>query len=951
MAIFGFDDIVTALGHFGAGVSNAFNLAEESASESPSTSPSASESPSTSASASPSEEPFFGISLFNVETNRPQSDFSGTEYVENCIFESTEVLKLQDPFDAIGGTYHKEDFLFSDFSFGISGQGESFWVANDYNYGVGGLTRRGPGAFYFYYPSVIVENPSAVPTLPCSETDAESAEFWSYLTTFWNYLTSSDRDLFENFWHGLKLAGDSLTKKANRFLESIAPENARTCVLDDFYDIQLGPLYSIPLNLDPTIKEPNYIIRPIRKVLIEPQYDSNNVQIFRDMIEISAADYQKIRNVGLSCYVVVKVNHEGVADRYFKVYTLLSSDEPKGRPNYGEITDRLNDAGLDDSIGTLAIESLGDDISQKNIVIKNADSAPTSVTWLDYGLYVLVNTIPGLDPIGEVMDEANWGGPEAPWARFINKSGYDPITGDRKKNLPLWSDLYPVDIDDLYNYKHIESANGRYYNTSGLAWKWFDGCPRPGFDDVSGDTTKGEYQDTPSKYRYMIVVEGDLSYIKDDSFNIYLTTGLSYKVENYVTDVPILQKSVTPNSVVDFRRNLDYTFTNFVVEFLSDIFELGLAAPGDFVYCHKTPIVEHYLFDLYGGMVNNHDWNQFNYDNHSGKVAINSLLLSLQNSSTRADYERALNTYYGLPVAPDDSKVVGLYETYGYKVTDIQGDVITLDIKKDQELHKFIQPGVYLMIEGKKNYIVKLVNNRATGEITLNDASGVSIGDECHIKLENKFQIKSIFKESEISQSAGYVDVSSSQSSSAISHIIDVINALSNGNQYPEMIIYGTKNDDSNFDGIYHITRAEIASGYDTNTLRFHVYRRPEIDDPIYNDFILETKENVAAGVVHIPWPTHKFLYLLCDGEYYFKAYLDAPIDTIYDTGDILPKYSIIARNASVITRGMFPNWHQFDQFRKSHGLNYESDILELTKAIPGAKFGEFFPNSYQALN
>jgi len=42
----------------------------------------------------------------------------------------------------------------------------------------------------------------------------------------------------------------------------------------------------------------------------------------------------------------------------------------------------------------------------------------------------------------------------------------------------------------------------------------------------------------------------------------------------------------------------------------------------------------------------------------------------------------------------------------------------------------------------------------------------------------------------------------------------------------------------------------------------------------------------------------------------------------------------------------MFPNWVEFDHFRRYNGLNTESNHLELTNVMPGINFGEYFPES-----
>jgi len=851
------------------------------------------------------------------------------------------------PFTAEGGTYDKDNFAYDNYSFTVDGGGESFWTSNEIPTGVGGLPRYGIGAFYFYILAPVdSEIVSPVTELACEEAETEATPFWDYLTTFWEFLTVGDRDMFENFWHGMRIAGNSMKKFADRFYAAIAPENAWTCVLDDYYEVQIGVMYSKPLNLDPTLQAPNYLIRGIDKKLIEPIY-LNEQPIYRDMVEISATDYHKIRSVGMPCYLVVKVKNDDIDDKYFNIYNLLSSEEPQDRPAYAEIDETIHSGGLDDTIGRIAIEGVDTtDISEYTVEIIDNAAVDTTVTWAATSLVIAVKTsgeVAGYDYIQTIFD-ANAAG-VTPWATLTNKSGKGEI------NSPL---IVESEIDDLYNYKHVETSNNRYYPTQGKAWKWYEGYSSS--DGDVGDTDFGEYIDSPSKFKYMIVVEGDLSYIRDESFEVYLTTGRSYDIQNYVLELPTLQTAVTPGSAAEFKLEIDYTFNNQTIEFINDIFESNDIDQGSYLYCPKTLLIEHMLFEQYGTTVSIPDWLQFNYDRFSGKAAINSLIKSIQNASTREDYERALNVYYGLPVAPEDSKVVGLYESYGYPITNISGNDVTLDITDDEELHKFIQIGTRLFVETKKDVDVTAIIDRETGEITVSDASELVVGDEMHVRLRNKYLIRDVRRNGHDNpDDPAYIDIYSYEGEGAFNHLIDVINSTSEEGKYPEIIIHGTRDlgvnadgVDINYDGVYHITNAELIG---IQTVRLSLYQAAETADPLYNDYIGASTIGMRTGFVHIQWPTHKFLYLLMGGEQYYKAYLDAPIDTIYDEGDELEKYQVIARNVSALTNEMFPDWYQFDQFKKFNGFNYESDTLEVTKSTPGARFGKYFPSRYQALN
>jgi hypothetical protein len=180
----------------------------------------------------------------------------------------------------------------------------------------------------------------------------------------------------------------------------------------------------------------------------------------------------------------------------------------------------------------------------------------------------------------------------------------------------------------------------------------------------------------------------------------------------------------------------------------------------------------------------------------------------------------------------------------------------------------------------------------------------------------------------------------------SINHLITTINTLSEGLKYPEIIIYNTEGLERNYNGIYHIVEAVLI---EQGLVNLKLYKKHYNEEPLYNDYIgysLLNDNDTIHGYVHIPWLTHKFLYILMDGNEYFKAYLDAPIDTILDEDDIVDKYQVLARNVSVFNQKMFPDWNQFDNFKKYNGIDFESDVLEVTRAMPGGEFGSYFPSS-----
>jgi hypothetical protein len=107
---------------------------------------------------------------------------------------------------------------------------------------------------------------------------------------------------------------------------------------------------------------------------------------------------------------------------------------------------------------------------------------------------------------------------------------------------------------------------------------------------------------------------------------------------------------------------------------------------------------------------------------------------------------------------------------------------------------------------------------------------------------------------------------------------------------------------------------------------------------------------SMDIGFVHIQWPTHKYLLLQLEDNSLYKAYIDAPLDTIYDTGDFLKKYDQICRNVSVANNDLFPDWNKFDGFKRFNGLDLQSCILELIHFNSYIDFGAYFPSGFNSL-
>lgn len=875
----------------------------------------------------------------HVETNRPQSDLTVVT-ANDCTFESTMPMTfMPDPFDATD--FQETDFMYSLFGFENTGSGEADWILNEFNYGIYNTLRDGIGFFYFYAPIPPYFSDERIDGFDgCVEDDFERVKFWDYLSTFWNFLSDSSRSMFENMWFGFVMAGGSLSKKSSRFLDAVNPTTPNVCVFEDYYDIQVGPMFSRPVFLDPTQKSPKTIINALGTLLIEPAYDSDLKPVYSDLIEISGEDYEQVRHLGYrnggkilsECYVVVQPKNTEIEKKYFSVTDFLSSIEKYDRNASAIITD--------EGKGALKITSIGtSDISQYKITI--ADTGSTSVTWGTDSLDIEFDGT-SLDQIQDIIDATASG---TPWATLAN------ISAPSMKNAP---EKNYVDFEDLDNYINAQTASGRYYQDTGKVWEWYDGYPTG--VEVIGNERYGEWVESKSKFKYMIEVSGSLAYLGAEPFSLYLTTGKSYNVINDIIDLPYLTTGLEIEGTT-LIKDTDFILNDCVVEFVDDIFVNKSVVIDSFLYCKKTPIIERYLFEQHGGMVGISEWWQYRYRNISGKAAINTLLSSLRNSSSMVEYEKALNIYYGLPVSPEKCRVVGLFESYGYKIISVSGAHVQVEIKSGEELHPFVQSGCIVLNSSGEQFVAVGID-RNTGEMTLvGDTSGLVYGDKLCVKLNNRFSIKNIYANS--GNDAPYIDVYIREGRLPLQHVIDMSYNLYG--KYPELIIHGTDKFGVDYNGLYHATKAETHPlGY-PSIVRITLYAPAVAEEPLYNDYIETSRfsetggtclnDKQIIGFAHICWPTHKFLYLyMIDAGKFYRAYMDSPMDTIYDTTDVLEQYQVICKNASIFNGKLFSAWNQYHNFRKSPGINIQTDLIETIFANPSTKFGQYFPSGYIAL-
>jgi len=789
-----------------------------------------------------------------------------------------------------------------------------------------------------------------------------STKYWDYISSFWNYLSDKDRDLFENFWDGLNVSGDYLKGCADRFINTTNPETSATDIVDNYYEIVVGPSYSTPMQLDPTQTGKNFLIRPKSVQIVVPSLGDT---LYRDLIHISADDYYKIRSIGLNCYVVIKAANAAIEDKYFKIDSIISSEEPQARNAYIDIDGSNDQTGEVGTFIKVRIQCKGPvDASRYQVHILDAGAADSALEWSYGKVLIKIKTADAGTRLEEFSNAINNVSGTA-WGDIINK--FNDIGGTL--TVPIFS--VSMMFNEFGTYKPTQTGSDRYIQSSSHVWKWYLGSDAdPDYLDYIGDPAYGEYVTPQTAHSYMIRVQGDLTYIKDEQFLFYITTGLCYDVKNHVKSLPSLQANIDAEAP-EFTDGIDYVFYNNYVEFKNQP-----ASNGTTLYCREAEIIEWILYDMYGTLVDIPDWDKYNYNNESGKTAVNGLLKAMQNISNLKEYERALNIYYGLPVAPEDGTVLGLYESYDYVVQEVSNInslySVKFELPAGRTLHSFINKGSWFIVngggEGRVSSVVGL-----TVSILMPAGSSIQVGDLLNLKLVNRFRISDVstvsnkiyvynynYKDADPSYSW---DANEDRCSSMYNTIVTNVKKISNNTKYPEMIVYGTKISGVNIDGVYHIVGAGQTSLDKKIWFQVHIAstvgNSTYYDNKLYHDFLNAsfigsrfiggTFSQIlpSPGYVHIPYPTHKYLYMLGASGKKYKLYLDAPIDTRYDKGDILKKYDIISNNVSALNGKKFPNWSEYGHFKRFNSTHVQSNILESVSTMPGASFGKYFPDSY----
>ena len=881
----------------------------------------------------------------NIETNISETDTAVP--FETSTFNSKNVDLLPDKL-TLDGVYKFKPTMFTNNSlrFNTHGMANYFVESNGYNFGLFGGSRLGKtidsgncvGALLF---NDISEDEKDVlyGNIPESEKH-QTKTFWGALSRIWVSLKDSNREEWETFWDALSACGFYMNGRGVQFIKTIDPRESDIDLIEYFLDMEVGPLHSIPLKLVPELQRDSHIVSPISVKLMNPIVE-NEVVIRKDRLVIDASSYHMMRNIAIDNYIVIIPDNRLKETRFLKISNLLSSEEFEDKNESAEYS---NMDGIYGVYGAIKIENVTS-TSIKNtkfLFTKGTlNDGTISVTKYDIatdgveGYLIEVNDNAGVEQtVLDVVTTLNSSQAIISELHFGLYSNGDLIIPTSSSS----SIQDGISLGDMNKYNPIIKSNGRHIPPVGYTWK----CNEYSTTCDESIEGSGEYYVDRNDNTYEIEVNGSLLYYDDEIVRFYITTGRAYNIDKRVISIPSIQYGIDNKSM--YYLNRDYTFFNNVIEFGYDIFEEDKIEFDATLYSNTSTVINEYLFSMYGSLVDINDWEAFNFNNSTAKAAINGLLTSLQSSSEVKSYNRALNIYYGIDVAPEDCRVKGLYESYGYKILNKDETANTIMIEKADgvRLSDLFTPGGKIINESGDE--VDIVNvNRDSGILTLTYSNKMLIGSKIFVRLQNKMNIFSYKKGETLSDGTVIPDVikvNAFAGAGQMKHVVDTYYKMFGDKKYPEIVVYGT---DEN-DGIYNIVNVNDVQG-NYGEVELTVYNKDINKDIPFNDYMEMSNDSVEKGYVHFEWPTHKFLLEWVKGsERYHVSYIDAPLDTIYDEDDNLAQYDIICRNISVLSNDDFPGWSRYGKFRVNNGIDEESELIEVTSAMSGIEYGTYFP-------
>lgn len=441
-------------------------------------------------------------------------------------------------------------------------------------------------------------------------------------------------------------------------------------------------------------------------------------------------------------------------------------------------------------------------------------------------------------------------------------------------------------------------------------------------------------------------IKADLNYLVGKSFVYHLTTGRTYSIGENVKSVPFLRiikpKVEEEAGVSLYSIGDDYKIRDTFLEFHRDVNFKGI------VYCDYVEYIDEYLYESYGNLAGIRSHVPYNHDNFHGKTAINAAIKGEQDASAVENFNLAKNSMYGAVVSGNHGNVIGLFESYEYKVTSfehIDGNEFQVSLDINGRLSAFFQKGAQIYCENTHGfYNVKSVEDYDNGliNIEIEDSSDVlEEGDIIFIRILNRFHVNKYVAETD--EVPGYIIIESTEDLGAIKNLVNVINNLNDNKLYPEIIL-----EHSSFNGVYHIT--DIGYCEEQGHLRIETHKQINDEHIGYNDRLIISKKNKTNAFAHIPWPTHKFIMIEHGDGKFEKYYIDSNMDTWLEQGDVVEKYQTLTRNLETMTNRMFPGWSSYEGFELFNRHDEKYGLLNMISENEGIEHGKYLPSGFKTI-
>lgn len=493
---------------------------------------------------------------------------------------------------------------------------------------------------------------------------------------------------------------------------------------------------------------------------------------------------------------------------------------------------------------------------------------------------------------------------------------------------------FKIEIDEL-SYRQIYGAIA--YSDSRKRLYVIDG--ENAFKVMDMSTTADGRSGAGAQVRYWLLTPEGGEII--DGASIYVTTGLTHRIDDNVLELPYLRvrstdEGTTQDGNEKFLPDTDFVFwpESKTVEFMPDV--ANRLSEGAALFCQDAKRINTDLYSVSGGPVGINSWQQVRVDNPTAAAIINSAGQAILGSGDLAMHQRCLAVQYRIPVADRDYVVVGQIETFGYSIkglTLVSNGQHTGPVMIDKVLYKVAS-----------NVIVSVIGTQAMPtDLT---------GKQAHPFVAGRYDVVKYFNnDADWFQSLHVIDPYSGIGT-AIAAIYDTCVVASQGLVLPSGILEvdGTKS-------VIHFVSQTISGDQLNKTslssstkLMCYKYDKSTDEYPLYHDMPFPAQNandnsEHAIGTMVFMMPRHKTLVMTDDNGVEVRYPIDSPLYSRLNPGDIVKKGDILCENVTVETSATMPGVGNAICFRYNSKVISDNCIFETVQVNQIAEYGKDYPD------